>query len=170
MIGAVMIPAAATLAEAYAKAVAVRSMVLPATPPAAMRAVCAFEELSLAHCEQVEIPTDQLLHAGMYVRTIQMEPGVVLTGALMKLATVLIIYGRVKMLAGDGWVELSGYNVIAASAGCKQVFEAIERTWITMAFPTAAKTAEQAEAEFTDDAERLQSRRVECNSVRVTGE
>jgi len=142
---------------------------LPSTPPQVLEAIYALEAISLERCEQVEIPTDQLLHAGMYVRTIEMAPGVVLTGALMKLATVLIVCGHAKMLAGAEWVELRGYNVIPASAGRKQVFESISRTWITMVFPSRAASAEEAEAEFTDDCERLSSRHSERNTVRMTG-
>lgn len=143
---------------------------LPSTQPEVLDAICALERISLERCEQVEIPTDQLIHAGMYARTIEMAPGVVLTGALMKRATVLIVSGHARMLAGAEWVELDGYTVIPASAGRKQVFESIDRTWITMMFPTQAKTVEEAEAEFTDDCDRLLSRRQDANTIRITGE
>ncbi|HEV2133789.1 MAG TPA: hypothetical protein VGR47_05955 [Terracidiphilus sp.] len=144
--------------------------VLPATSAEAMDAVCAFEEFSLRFCEQVEVPTVQLIHAGTYARTIEMAAGVKLTGALMKIPTVLIVCGHVKMLAGAEFVELKGYSVIPAAAGRKQFFEAIERTWITMLFPTQAKTVEEAEAEFTDEAAKLLSRRQNANRVVITEE
>jgi hypothetical protein len=142
--------------------------VLPATQPEVLEAICALEKLSLEHCEQVEIPTAHLLHAGMYVRTIEIPPGIVLTGALMKRATALVVCGHAKMLAGAEWVELDGYSVIPACAGRKQVFESIERTWVTMFFPTQANTVEDAEREFTDDADRLLSRRQDANEVLIT--
>jgi hypothetical protein len=152
-----------------AQALAQPIAMLPATQPDVLKAICALEQISLERCEQVDIPTDQLLHGGMYARTIEMPPGIVLTGALMKRATVLIVCGRARMLAGCQWVELDGYNVLPACAGRKQVFESIERTWITMLFPTGVSSAEEAEAEFTDDCERLSSRHSAQNTVRETG-
>jgi hypothetical protein len=57
------------------------------------------------------------------------------------------------------WHELVGYNVIQASAGRKQIYVTREETAITMIFPSNAKTVEEAEEEFTDEAEMLLSRR-----------
>lgn len=143
-----------------------------------LAAICALEDISLERCEQLEIPTEHLLHAGMYARTIRLpwneriesEGGVVLTGALIKRATVVIVSGLTRMLADDGWVELDGYNVLAGAAGRKQVFWTRGPVEITMLFPTTARTVEEAEAEFTDDCERLSSRRGDPNTVRATGE
>jgi hypothetical protein len=39
---------------------------------------------------------------------------------------------------------------------------------ITMMFPTKARTIEEAEREFTDDADRLLSRRQNANTVVIT--
>jgi hypothetical protein len=118
---------------------------------------------------QVEVKTEHIIHGGMYVRTIRIAPEVVLMGALVKVPTVLIVNGRTKAFTGDGWIELDGYHVIPANAGRKQIFVAQEETCITMIFPTEAKTVERAEAEFTDEAEALMSRKSDNDTVVVTG-
>jgi hypothetical protein len=104
----------------------------------------------------------------MYARTILMPEGMVLTGALMKLATMVIVTGSAMVLAGEDWIELQGYNVIPASKGRKQVFVSRSPVLITMMFPTKARTIEEAEREFTDDADRLLSRRQNANTVVIT--
>lgn len=145
-----------------------RRVTLSAPAPEMLEKIFELETLSLEHCEQVEIPTEHLIHAGMYARTITMPKGIVLTGALMKLATVLIVTGNAAVLAGEDWIELRGYNVIPASAGRKQVFLSRSPVIITMLFPTQAGTVEEAEAEITDQAEQLMSRWQDANTVVTT--
>lgn len=126
-------------------------------------------EAQVLEAPQVDIETWHVLHAGMYARTILIPAGVVLTGALITLATLLVFNGHASVFIGDGEVELRGHHVIPASAGRKQAFIAHADTWLTMLFPTSATTVEQAEAEFTDEADRLMSRRG-VNHVSITGE
>jgi len=128
-----------------------------------------FEKLSLEQ-PQVDIPTHHMLHAGMYARSIVLRAGVILTGALIKIATILIIDGHLKACIGDDVIEFEGYHVLPGSAGRKQVFYAITDTNMAMLFPTKAKTVEEAEREFTDDAERLMSRNSKNNHIIITGE
>lgn len=142
---------------------------LPPTPPELADRLRSLEDALIGH-EPVELPTQHVFHAGMYARTIVMPPGIVLTGALMKRATLVIVVGRARVLAGEEWIELAGCNVIPASAGRKQVFASCSEVTITMVFPTAARTVDEAEAEFTDDAARLLSRRQDANTVVITGE
>lgn len=118
---------------------------------------------------QADISTHHMIHGGMYARTICIPKGVVLTGAEIKLATVLIVSGHVRMAVGDDAREFAGYNVLAASKGRKQAFYALEDTYLTMLFPTRAQSVEDAEAEFTDDHARLFSRHGE-NEIVITGE
>lgn len=108
---------------------------------------------------QVDIETHHVLHAGMYARTIRIPAGVVLTGALIEVDTVLIIHGDTDVYIGDRSVRLTGYHVLQASQGRKQAFYAHADTHVTMVFPTQASTVEQAENEFTNEADRLLSRR-----------
>lgn len=109
---------------------------------------------------QVSLHTDHVLYAGMYARTICLAPDTVLTGALIKIPTVLIVSGDVLVYAGgDQPRRLVGYHVLSAAAWRKQAFIAVGETHITMVFATQATTVEQAEVEFTDEADRLMSRR-----------
>lgn len=120
--------------------------------------------------EQVKIFTDHVIHAGMYARTIFVPAGVVLTGALMKIATILIISGDFILYAGDQAVELNGYNVLTGNPNRKQAGFAKTDTWVTMVFPTEVKSVAEAEEEFTDDVDLLSSRLDGAlNNIRITG-
>lgn len=144
---------------------------VPALPAMAPDAVDKVRELEnqLLQAPQVDIETRHVLHGGMYARTIRIPAGVMLTGALIKLPTVLVLSGRATVYIGDGTIELEGHHVIPASAGRKQAFLAHADTDLTMLFPTRATTIEEAEAEFTDEADRLMSRF--CgNDICITGE
>lgn len=121
--------------------------------------------------EQTEITTSHTLHGGVYSRTIMIPAGVVLTGALIKIPTTLVISGHVLVYVGDKSFELNGYNAFAASANRKQAFIAKTDTYITMVFRTAAKNIEEAENEFTDESALLSSRRPDAiNHIVITGE
>lgn len=119
---------------------------------------------------QVEIKTLHLIHGGMYARTIMVPAGVALTGALIKIATVLIVSGDASMYANGDSIRLTGYYVIPASKGRKQVFVAHQDTMLTMLFPSDAMTVEAAEAQFTDEADMLFSRGNDHDEVVITGE
>lgn len=121
--------------------------------------VAALEQQVLA-CPQTQITTHHVLHGGLYSRTILVPAGVVLTGALIKIPTLLFISGDVLVYVGeDRRIRITGTEVIPASAGRKQAFVAHRDTSISMVFPTKSTSVEQAEAEFTDDADLLFSRR-----------
>jgi hypothetical protein len=138
--------------------------------PAAVDRVRAFEVENLARA-QVPIATHHLIHAGMYARTIMIPAGVGLTGALIKRATTLILAGDALAYGGAGVVDeaqhFRGYHVIPARAFRKTAFLAYEDTYLTMIFPTTARTVEEAEREFTDEADLLFSRRGE-NVINIT--
>jgi len=106
---------------------------------------------------QVELPTVHCLHAGMYHRTIKIPAGTMVIGALIKIPTTLMMQGNMSVFIGDDWVTFTGFHVIPAEAGRKQIVLAHEDTIVTMAFPTRASTVAEAEAEFTDEAHLLQS-------------
>ena len=109
---------------------------------------------------QVELETTHVLHGGMYARTVRLPEGVMITGALIKAATTLIVQGNVLVYTGDETPRLlEGYHVVPAEAGRKQAFVAKSEAFLTMIFPTEAQTVEEAENEFTDEPELLQSRR-----------
>ena len=145
----------------------------PSLPAMSDTAIEAVRELAGREMElpQVPLPTEHVLHGGLYCRTICMPAGTRVVGALIKIPTTVIVHGICTVWIGEESWYLSGYNVLQASAGRKQVFEASEETFITMLFPTAAKTTEEAEREFTDEFELLASRRADTpNQIVITGE
>jgi len=143
---------------------------IPAMTSGDIEKVRALEERVL-ELPQEKIATHHIFHAGMYSRTIKMPAGTVLTGALIKRATMLIVCGEVTVYIGDKTLELSGYFVLPASGNRKQAFLAKSDTYLTMMFATEAKTVAEAEAEFTDEAGILFSRKEGYeNIVTVTGE
>lgn len=128
-------------------------------------------ETRLLADSQVLIPTDHILHAGMYARTIVVPAGVALTGALLKIATLLIISGDMILYVDGAPHRLTGYNVFAGSAHRKQAGLAVTDTAVTMIFKTDVKTVAEAEEEFTDEAHMLWSRiDGAINNIIFTGE
>lgn len=143
---------------------------LPAMTQDQINKVEVLEHFSRALCEQENIPTEHLIHGGMYARTVHMPVGTVLTGALLKLPTVLIVAGDCAVFIGEETIELRGYSVLPGSAGRKQAFLAHTDVSMTMLFPTQATTVAQAEQEFTDEYELLMSNFQDCVTTRITGE
>jgi hypothetical protein len=143
--------------------------VVPATSPAGLDLVNQIEKRVL-ETPQLKLITRHVIHAGVYSRTICVLKGTVMTSALIKVPTTVTICGDASMLVGDAReVRVKGYEVVAASAGRKVAYIAHEDTYITMSFKTNARSVHEAEAEFTDEHERLMSRRG-VNEVVITGE
>jgi hypothetical protein len=142
---------------------------LPPTPAELIEKIRALER-KLIGKEPVDVPTEHVIHGGMYVRTIAMPPGMVLSGCLLKVPTIVTVAGSAAVLAGDEWLELEGFNVIPGCVGRKQLFVSHSTVIISMVFRTAANTVEGAEAEMTDEADQLLSRRQNANNVVITGE
>jgi hypothetical protein len=128
-------------------------------------------EFALAKMPQNHIDTHHVLHAGQYSRTVMLAAGTVVTGALIKIATILIVNGDCTVFLGEETIRVQGYNVLAASAGRKQAFIAHTDTYLTMIFATDAEFIEQAEDQFTDEADLLLSRtEFGHNTILITGE
>lgn len=128
-------------------------------------------ESMLSTMPQEEMPTDHIIHGGMYSRTITVKAGCILTGALINVPTILIVNGNVTVFANNETHELRGYNVLAASAHRKQAFVAHEDTQLTMIFATQSKNVGDAEDEFTDESHMLMSRHPHAvNKITITGE
>jgi hypothetical protein len=127
-------------------------------------------EAVLEGLPQVEIPTHHVLHAGMYARSVVLPAGAWVTGAHIQVATVLIVSGDVTVANDGEGVRITGYVVLPADANRKQAFFAHAQTHLTMLFPTAARSVEEAELEFTDEADRLMSRRGAPNEITITGD
>lgn len=143
---------------------------LPAMTPASIAAVQLFQGAETQK-PQVALDTQHVLHAGLYARTIRLPAGVTTAAALIKIPTLVIVEGDVLVWLGAESRRLTGYTVLPASAGRKQIFSALLDTVITMVFPTDAKTVEEAERAFTDEADLLASRRKDTyNEIIITGE
>lgn len=128
-------------------------------------------EAELLKMPQVKIATYHVIHAGMYARTVMIPKDCMISGALIKVATVLIVSGHTRIFLDNETAEMEGYNVLAASANRKQAFYAITDTWLTMIFPSKAQTAAEAEDEFTDEADLLMTRKDGAISrITITGE
>lgn len=132
--------------------------ILPAMTAKDVERVKALEYWSLEQ-RQVAIETTHSLHAGLYARTIMIPKGTMLTGALMKIPTLLVLSGDAEVIVGDHAHRFTGYHVLSGEAGRKQAFITHADTWLTMAFASNAQTVEEAEREFTDEYEQLMSRR-----------
>lgn len=146
-----------------------RDGVLPPTTPNAIAQIRQMEEI-IATLPQIELTTNHVIHAGIYSRTICIPAGAALTSVLIKIPTTLVVCGKCSVLIGDAQeVMLDGYHVFAASAGRKQAYIAHADTFVTMSFKTNARTVEEAEQEFTDEAGILMSRHG-VNEVVVTGD
>lgn len=119
---------------------------------------------------QLTIRTEHIIHGGMYIRTIRIEPYTDLMGSLITKATVLIVHGSCSVLCGDERVELEGYNVLPGCAGRKQLFTTRSRVEMTMVYPTTAQIVEDAENEVFAEADLLNSRQDGSgDTVTITG-
>jgi len=156
--------------EAARTAVSVGAPSLPAMSQESIDKVKMIENLSLQFLAQVDLPTANLIHGGMYARTLHMPAGTVLTGALLKVPTVLIVSGDCAVFIGEETIELRGYTVLPGSAGRKQMFYAHTDIDMTMLFPTNAKTVDECEREFTDEYELLMTNRMTDVTTLITGE
>lgn len=130
---------------------------IPAMTDEAVAKVRVIESIAL-ELPQIKIDTDHVLHAGMYARTITIPAGALLTGALINVATLLIVSGHTHVYLDGKPHEIKGYNVLAASAHRKQAFLAVTDTHLTMIFTTKSKLVASVEEEFTDEAHLLMSR------------
>lgn len=108
-------------------------------------------ESLLKACPQIYLEPEEHLHAGLYARTIRVPAGVVLTGALIKIPTLLIVSGEVMMSVGDQVKRYTGTNIFEGSAGRKTVFRAVDDVVITMAFASDASDFDEAVKQFTDE-------------------
>ena len=134
------------------------TVALPVMGQAEVESVRRLEKAAL-ELPQVPIPTDHVFHAGMYARTITIPAGVALTGAQITIPSILIISGDTLVYGEDGPTRYAGYHVALGQCGRKQAFYALQDTCLTMLFPTNATTIEEAEMQFTDEYEKLFSRK-----------
>lgn len=133
---------------------------LPPASPTEIKRIQRLEDAARQY-PQLDLETHHVFHAGMYTRTILIPAGVLVTGALMRVPTMLTICGEVTVHSGADTIFLQGFHVIQGQSGRKNVFLAEADTYVSMSFPTDAKTVEEAENEFTTEAHLLLSRQHE---------
>lgn len=116
-------------------------------------------ESMMKETPQFDLETTHSLFAGIYSRTVRLPAGVMITGALIKIPTVLTIVGDVTLTIGDHVEDVKGFRLFECSPGRKQIMYAKAESYVTMSFASNAKTVEEAEEQFTDEYENLMSRR-----------
>lgn len=142
---------------------------LPPVTPDALEKIRAFEA-KVREMPQFRWQIEHVLHGGMYSRTCRLLPGHLIVGVLIKVPTQLVVHGRAYVFTGEKWHKVEGFQVIAASAGRKQIFVALDETEITMIFATKAQTIREAEERFTDEFASLQTQCSEGDDlVTITG-
>lgn len=134
---------------------------LPPCPKESLERVMAMRG-RISEMPPAEFPTEDFLHAGCYVRTCLVPKDTVLAGAVIKVPTVLVVSGDCFVYTGGDEVKrISGYAVLRGDAGRTGVFRAVEDTYLTMFYASGAKTTAAAEEEFTDEYDKLLTRRKE---------
>lgn len=132
---------------------------LPMMSSVAVQQVRDFET-RLLEKPQIDLKMRHVIHAGIYSRSLFMPAGLFMTGALVKIPTLLTIWGDVMVWIGHESLRYTGHAMLQAAAGRKQMFRTFADTHITMAFATKAMTEAEAEQEFTTEYNRLASRRI----------
>jgi hypothetical protein len=132
--------------------------------PEAMDRVRRLEQHLLATQPQIDLEYQHVLHAGVYDRTVRVPAGYVITGAPVKIPTLLTIVGDVIIGLDGDETRVTGFAKLRAAAHRMGVFTAITDTLISMSFATDARTVAEAEEQFTDEAHRLASRRKPCQA------
>lgn len=115
--------------------------------------------------DKVKCITNHTLHAGIYTRTLFLPKGCTVVGVVIKLDTTLILSGNMNIFIGKEVKHIKGIDIIPTKANRKQMFYALEDSFITMSFCTTARTVEEAEIEMTDEVDNLQSR--EPSSINI---
>lgn len=110
---------------------------------------------------EVDIPTENHIHAGCYSRTIRVPKGTLVAGLQIQVATQLVFCGKGQFTDGAVVRNLDGYVVMEGAKGRRAAFYAEEDTCMTMFYASEAKSVKEAEDEFCAEPERLGTRRKE---------
>lgn len=117
---------------------------------------------------QSRLETHHMLHGGMYARTIFIPAGTVLVGTLSKLDNICIVNGDITVTTDEATVRLAGYHILPATKGYKRVGLAHADTYWTTLIQTTKTTIQEAEDEFTNESEFLQSRLPDSSPKEIT--
>lgn len=128
-------------------------------------------EKGLSPFPQSAILTSHMIHGGMYCRTCFIPANSMFTSVMIKKATFLIICGHIISYINDEAKEIEGYTILAGSEKRQAAFLTLGDTYMSMVFPTNVKTVEEAEKEFTDNTDALNSNKFkDVNMYAITGE
>lgn len=125
-------------------------MQIAALTPSELAAVRQAED-ALKREPQLQIDIKETLHEGVYTRTAFVPENVVLSGALMKVPTTLLVIGRCVLTLSKGTAAVDGFASFTSPAGRKTLFRTLSATKLVMVFATKAQSLEEARKEFTDD-------------------
>lgn len=114
----------------------------------------------LQNVPQVDLQTRHYVSAGMYAREITIPAGTVLTGAAHKFDHINVCHGDIIVWTEEGMKRLTGHFTMASRAGAKRVGLAIQDTVWTTIHRTDETDIEKLEELLTDEAGRLQTRRL----------
>ncbi len=128
------------------------------TLPSTNDAVAALGDMLLT-LPQTDLSTQHLVHGGMYARTIFIPAGTVLTGALASADNICVVHGDITVTTDDGPKRLTGFNVLAATAGKRRAGVAHADTWWSTLWPTDLTSIHDIEDSLTPEADKLQTRR-----------
>lgn len=107
---------------------------------------------------QTVVPTRHLVVAGLYCRSITVEPGMVITGASHRDDHICVVDGDITVTTDAGPRRLTGRHELMGRAGHKRAgFTHATTHWTTISRTTKTGVAE-IEDELFDEPERLQSR------------
>jgi hypothetical protein len=115
-------------------------------------------ERGLLALPQIDLHTEQLVHAGMAARTILIPAGTVLTGAQTNIDNLCVMFGDITVTTDEGAKRLTGFHVLAAAAGFKRAGLAHADTWWTTIHRTDLTDLEAIEDEMTSESAMLQTR------------
>jgi hypothetical protein len=115
------------------------------------------EEIIL-QAPQIDLMTTHNLAGGMYGRTIYLDAGTVLTGAIHKTDHLNIVFGDISVTTDDGMKRLTGFHVIETKAGMKRAGYAHGATAWTTICKTDKTVLSEIEYDLVEESDKLQTR------------
>lgn len=106
---------------------------------------------------EVDMPIEHHLHAGMYSRTLFQPAGILCAAARIIVPTQLIVQGKCRIYAEGNAIDVEGHQVLEGEAGRQVIVYTYEDTWVSVCFGTSATTVDEAEREMVGDDFRLLS-------------
>lgn len=114
-------------------------------------------EACVGEMPQVDLLTEHALSGGVYARTIYLEAGTVLTGAVHKRDHVNVVVGDISVWTEQGMRRLTGHHVLMTKAGAKRAgYAHADTIWTTVCHTEETEMA-AIEADLVEEPEKLQT-------------